>query len=269
MIFASQVIERIRENVGVPWRAETVDTVISGSPNTPVTGISTTIMATLNLLQRSAAGGNNLVITHEPTFYSHQDETESLTEDGAYQLKADFIQKHKMVVFHFHDHWHARRPDGIATGMIRELGWERNADGLNSNLFTFPGVPLDHFVKEIKSRLKSDTIRVVGDPNLPVNRVITSWGFLSRDPGIRALARPEIDVLITGETREWEVVEYVQDMITVGNKKALILLGHMTSEQAGMKYCAEWLKSFITEVPVEFISLPDPFWAPDHPGSNQ
>ena len=33
-----------------------------------------------------------------------------------------------MVVFRFHDHWHARRPDGIATGMARELGWEKQAD---------------------------------------------------------------------------------------------------------------------------------------------
>jgi len=32
-----------------------------------------------------------------------------------------------------------------------------------------------------------------------------------------------------------------------------------------MKYCAEWLKSFVTEVPVEFIAAPEPFWSPDHP----
>jgi putative NIF3 family GTP cyclohydrolase 1 type 2 len=265
MIVAGQVIERIRENVAIPWRTETVDNVIAGHPDTPVTGISTTMMATLDVLQRSVIAGNNLVITHEPTFYSHQDETETLTEDETYQFKVDFIRKHKMVVFHFHDHWHARRPDGIATGMIKELGWESNADGLNANHFVFPGIPLARFVKEIRSRLKTDTMRVVGDPNLPVNRVATSWGFLSRDPGIRALAQPEVDVLITGETREWEVVEYAQDIITAGKKKALILLGHMVSEQAGMEYCAEWLKSFITEVPIEFIPMPDPFWNPDNP----
>jgi putative NIF3 family GTP cyclohydrolase 1 type 2 len=79
------------------------------------------------------------------------------------------------------------------------------------------------------------------------------------------LARTDVDVLIVGETREWELVEYAQDAIAAGKKKALILLGHVASEQAGMKYCAEWLKSFIAEVPIEFIPAAEPFWSPDHP----
>ena len=32
-----------------------------------------------------------------------------------------------------------------------------------------------------------------------------------------------------------------------------------------MKYCAEWLKGFIPEVPIEFVPASEPFWAPDHP----
>ncbi len=75
----------------------------------------------------------------------------------------------------------------------------------------------------------------------------------------------EVDVLIVGETHEWGLVEYVQGAITSGQKKALIVLGHVVSEQAGMKYCAEWLKGFIKEVPVEFIPASEPFWRPDKP----
>jgi hypothetical protein len=44
---AAAVIERIRANVGVPWRDQTVDTIKSGNPATPVKGIATTMMATL------------------------------------------------------------------------------------------------------------------------------------------------------------------------------------------------------------------------------
>jgi hypothetical protein len=32
-----------------------------------------------------------------------------------------------------------------------------------------------------------------------------------------------------------------------------------------MKYCAEWLKEFIKEVPIEFIAAEEPFWRPDKP----
>ena len=105
-------------------------------------------------------------------------------------------------------------------------------------------------------------MRVVGDPNLPVNRVIASWGNVSLMPGIPFLSRPDVNVLVLGETHEWELVEYAQDMIASGQKKALIVLGHVVSEQAGMKYCAEWLKGFITEVPIQFVAAVEPFWRP-------
>ena len=64
---------------------------------------------------------------------------------------------------------------------------------------------------------------------------------------------------------EWELVEYAQDAIAAGQKKALIVLGHVVSEQAGMKYCAEWLKGFIQEVPIEFVAAAEPFWRPGQP----
>ena len=259
---AAQVIDRIKSNIGIPWREQTVDKIIVGEPETVVKGIATTMMATLDVIQRAASAGKNMVITHEPTFYSHQDTIDQLKDDAIYQLKVDFLRKNNMVVFHFHDHWHGRRPDGIAVGMARELGWEKNADPQNPRLFTFPATPLARFAKDIEARLKIRTMRVVGDPALPIQHAIASWGNVSQFPGIPLLARPDIDVLIVGETREWEVVEYAVDMVTAGRKKALIVLGHVVSEQAGMKYCAEWLKPLIPEVPVEFIAAAEPFWRP-------
>lgn len=265
VITAGEVIDRIKKNVGIPWREQTVDRIIAGSPDTPVKGIATTMMATLDVVQRAVAAGRNLVITHEPTFYSHPDTVDQIANDATYQFKLDFMRRNNMVSFHFHDHWHGHKPDGIAAGMARELGWEKNVDPQNPRLFTFAPVPLVRFARDMESRLKIRTMRVVGDPQMPVTRAVASWGYVSQFPGIPLLARPDIDVLIVGETREWEVVEYAQDMITSGKKKALILLGHVVSEQAGMKYCAEWLKTFVSEVPIEFIPAAEPFWTPGSP----
>ena len=117
----------------------------------------------------------------------------------------------------------------------------------------------------MQSKLKVRVMRVVGDPKMPVNRVAASWGNVSLYPGIPLLSQAGIDVLVLGETHEWELVEYAQDMVASGNKKALIILGHVVSEQAGMKYCAEWLKGFIKEVPIEFIAAAEPYWSPDNP----
>lgn len=262
---AGQVVERIKTHVGVPWRTETVDKIVFGSADIPVKGIATTMMATLDVVQRAAAAGRNLIVTHEPTFYSHQDTTDTLTDDPTYQFKRDLLAKHDMAVFRFHDHWHARRPDGIATGMARELGWESHADPQNPRQFLFPGIPLARFAKDIQSKLNIRVMRVIGDPALPVSRVAASWGNVSLNPGIPLFSRADIDALIVGETREWELVEYAQDAVTSGKKKALIILGHVVSEQAGMKLCAEWLRSFVTQVPVEFVAAPEPYWSPEHP----
>jgi putative NIF3 family GTP cyclohydrolase 1 type 2 len=72
----------------------------------------------------------------------------------------------------------------------------------------------------------------------------------------------DVEVLIVGETREWETVEYVRDAKDMGRNKALIILGHCNSEEAGMKYCSEWIKSFVKEVPIKFIPAGEPFWTP-------
>ena len=121
-ITARQVIERIQKNVGVPWRSETVDTFKIGDPETIVKGIATSFGATLDVCRRAQAAGLNLLIVHEPTFYNHNDETASLGGE-IYEAKRGFIEKNGLVVWRFHDHWHARKPDGILAGMTEALGW--------------------------------------------------------------------------------------------------------------------------------------------------
>lgn len=255
-----QVIDRIKEHVGVPWRTETVDRIVAGSADIPVKGVAVTMMATLDVIQRAAAAGKNFVITHEPTFYLHQDTVQGLEQDPTYLFKADFIKKNNMAVFRFHDHWHAHKPDGISFGMARELGWEKYEDGPRA--FVLPAGPLSRLAEEMRSKLKVRTMRVVGDPNLNVKKVAVSWGAGGRDPVIKLFRMPDVDAVVIGEGREWEIVEYAQDSIAAGQKKALIVLGHVVSEQAGMKYCSEWLKGFISDVPVEFVAAEEPFWRP-------
>lgn len=257
---ADEVIQRIKDHVGVPWRAQTVDRIVAGSGLTPVKGIATTMMATLDVIERASAAGKNLVITHEPTFWLHEDTTKGLEDDATLKFKNEFIRKNGMVVFRFHDHWHMHKPDGIAFGMARELGWEKYADPKDLKYFTLPAAPLSKLAAVIKAKLGVHAMRVVGDPNLSVSRVAASWGAGGRDGAIKLIARPDVDAVIIGEGREWEVVEYAQDAISAGKKTALMILGHVVSEQAGMKYCAEWLKTFISDVPVEFVAAAEPFW---------
>src|SRR5438105_10540690 len=170
---AREVITRIQQHVGVPWRSDTVDTFKAGNPDVPVTGIAVTMMATLDVLERAAASGKNLIITHEPTFYNHLDKTDDLKKqnDLVFAAKQAFIEKHGLIIWRFHDHWHARKPDGILLGMTNALGWEKFENPANEHLFTIPETTLDNLAEYVKSRLIIRALRVVGDPTMTITKV--------------------------------------------------------------------------------------------------
>jgi putative NIF3 family GTP cyclohydrolase 1 type 2 len=257
---AQQVIGRIKQNVGVPWRTPTVDTFKAGDPGAPVRGIATTFMATMDVLQRAAAQKLNLVITHEPTFYNHLDETGELTGDAVYQFKQDFIGKNRLVIWRFHDHWHARKPDAMLVGLAQLLAWKPEAVNHAEGYYTVAATTLGAMAKDIQHRLKIRALRVIGDPQLKVERLAAGPGYNDLQGVMQKL--PKVDVFVCGELREWEGVEYVQDAIAAGQRKGMIVLGHEVSEEPGMTLCAPWLKTFITEVPVKWIPAGEPFWRP-------
>jgi len=261
-ITADEVVDRIRRNVGVEWRNETVDTFKAGDLHTKVTGVAVTMMATLDVLERAAAKNENLIITHEPTFYDHLDTSSQLPQgerDAVLLEKRAFIESHHLVVWRFHDHWHLRKPDGILTGVVRRLAWEKFQDPKNPYFFTIPESTVGQLSRELQSKLGIYVMRVVGDRDMKVKRVALSPGAAGFRREAGALETPDIELLVTGESREWETVEYVADAVAEGRHKALIMLSHVPSEQPGMEECATWLKTFVTEVPVEFVPTKDPF----------
>jgi len=260
---ARQVVKAIQDHVGVPWNADTVDTFKAGNPDTPVTGIAVTMMATMDVLERAAANHENFVITHEPTFYNHLDVPEGMAEtDPVWAEKRAFIEKHNMVVWRFHDHWHRRNPDGILEGMVHVLGWEKYQRKDFPYGFTLPETTVQKLAQETATKLGSSVLRVVGNPDMKVTKIALSPGSAGFERETHALERDDVEVLLVGETREWETVEYAADAVTEGKRKALIVIGHIPSEQAGMEECARWLKTFVTNVKIEFVPSKQPFWLP-------
>jgi hypothetical protein len=72
-ITAQEIVDRVKKNIGVDWVGNDVDTFKAGDPATIVTGVVTTSMATLDVLQKAVQAGANLIITAAPTFYSRAD----------------------------------------------------------------------------------------------------------------------------------------------------------------------------------------------------
>ncbi len=254
---AQQIVTRIQQKLleqGIAWRAQTVDTFKAGAPEIAVKGIATTGMATFDVLRRAATAGKNFVITHEPTFYNHTDQATGLENDPTYEAKQRFIRDNNLVIFRFHDHAHALQPDPLVTGSARMLGWTQYASPTEPRIYVLPATTLRGLATDVARRLNGRAIRVVGDPEMKVSRIALGPGY-----GVPALASP-FDVAVGGEAAEsGGNAEYVLDAAAAGQQKGMILLGHMMSEDFGMKEVAEWLRTFLPEVPIEWVPAGEPF----------
>jgi putative NIF3 family GTP cyclohydrolase 1 type 2 len=251
-----RVVERIQSNLGVTWRTETVDTFKAGNPDTAVRGIATTVMATMSVLERAAAAGRNFIISHEPTFYGHTDSTTEIESDPIYQRKAELIKKHDLVVWRFHDHWHMRRPEPMSQGFYQAMGWEKYVQP-SGRIVTIPEMTLEAAAKLTREKMGIKALRFMGDPATKITKVGYMPGYGQLPAMMRVMA--DADLVFTGEQREWEGLYYAHDAIAAGHPKGVIVMGHAVSEEPGMKVCADWLKTFITEVPVELIPAGEPF----------
>lgn len=260
---AGEVLSRIRQNIQVEWQEETVDTYKGGNQNTSVTGIATTFLATMEVLQKARDRGLNMIITHEPTFYNHFDRKDEYGQnDPVVKAKEKFIEDNNMVVVRFHDHIHRMKEDGIYKGVVEKLGWNKYEKSQRPYLYTLPETTVAELASNLEKIFGVETIRVVGNPSMKITNASLVLGAPGAARQITSLQREDVEVMIGGETHEWETVEYVRDAVNMGKKKALLLIGHANSEEAGMDYCAAWLRTFISEVPIEFIPAGDPFWRP-------
>jgi hypothetical protein len=275
---AAEVIERIRRNIGVEWKADTVDTIKAGNPAALVSGIVTTAMASLSVLRQAVGAGANMVITCEPTFYGRSDARNPpagrgggraaanlvdapQTADPVYAAKNAFIEKNGLVVFRLNDHWRLRRPDPFVQGLASALGWTNRQVAPDSARYSIRAASLSALAGDLKKKLGNrGGIRVVGDPQTRVQTVALLPGSTPITAALDAL--PAADVIVAGEVREWESVEYARDAAFSGRRKGLVLLGRVVSEEAGMSECARWLATLLSEVRVRHLSAGDPYWSP-------
>ena len=248
-----EVVALMKENVTCDWQTETVDVFKAGNPQSNLRGIAVCMFADVPTLQKAVELGCNFIITHEPVFYNHLDETENLLDNAVFKEKMDYIQKHKLVVFRYHDHIHATKPDGIYQGMIDQLNLESYA--LDGSLihYKLPQQSVAEYGESLKKALGLETIRVIGNPEMKFTNMALMVGAPGGQRHISMLNRDDVEVLVAGEASEWETYLYANDAVNLGKNKAVIFLGHIKSEEAGMKYCTKWLKSFVSGVPIHFI----------------
>jgi putative NIF3 family GTP cyclohydrolase 1 type 2 len=248
----------LKEVNGAPFPS-TVDTLKSGSKDTQVKGIVTTMFATVPVIKQAIAAGANFIIAHEPTFYSHLDKTDWLKDDGVYHYKSDLLNKNNITVWRNHDYIHAHRPDGVYSGLLKKLGWNKYADLSSPWNVQLPETSLSELISSLKRNLNISTLRYIGDDGQRCKKILLMPGAAGGQRQISSISEMNPDVAIVGEISEWETAEYVRDARASGKKLSLIVLGHIDSEDPGSEFMKEWLNKNVAGVPVTHIYCGSPF----------
>ncbi len=257
-ITIQQVMDIILKEVpGAPFK-ETVDTIKSGSVENKVTGIVSTMFATVNVIRQAVKLNANFIIAHEPTFYNHTDDKKWAGENKVVEEKDALLAKHKITVWRFHDYIHSFNPDGVFYGVTQKAGWAKYTKPGEAT-FTIPAATLKTIAEHLKKTLSIDQVRVVGDLNKACKKITLIPGTAGGQSHISIIEKEHPDLLIVGEVHEWETAEYVRDARLLGHEISLIVLGHSVSEEPGMSWFADWLQPKIPGIKVNHIVSQSPF----------
>jgi putative NIF3 family GTP cyclohydrolase 1 type 2 len=112
---------------------------------------------------------------------------------------------------------------------------------------------VNELAQDLKVAFNKYPVEIIGNPEM----IFTKAAFAPGAPGYMAhvelLQRDDVDVVIGGEVPEWESIIYVRDAAALKMNKAMILIGHVNSEERGMEYLREWLKEFLPGIPVHYV----------------
>jgi len=253
-----QVIDIIMKDLGGTIAATSVDTIKSGKPDTGVTGIVTTMFATMDIIAQAKKLGANFIIAHEPTFYNHTDDKNWVKKNDVVADKISVLEKDGIVVWRFHDYCHQIKPEPMSWGIAKRCGWTAGYKQ-GSRVHEIPEMKLSALGDHLKKSLGIKMVRIIGDLDQSCKKVALMPGASGGQSHLNVVEENDPDVLIVGEVHEWETAEYIRDRYRQGKKTALIILGHSVSEEPGMEVVTEWLIPKVPGIKVTHIASGDPF----------
>jgi putative NIF3 family GTP cyclohydrolase 1 type 2 len=232
----------------------TVDRFIIGDPDTTIKKIGTCWMSDFKTCRKAVESGVNVLVTHEPTFYTHWDLDE---KEGDYFASSEYtkqlylqqvgkkkkwINDNGLVIIRNHDTMDALRDVGIPFSLGNFLGFS-NSDIISSrtyyNVYKVNSQTAAGFAKTVAGKLSEigqPGIAFYGDPD----RLITSAGIGTGcicDPMEFADLKPDLFVAIDDVVRTWTQTAFAAD---TGNP--LIVINHGTSEEMGMRSLNQIIK---------------------------
>ena len=243
-----------------------VDRIIIGDPETPVKKIGTAWMPYWKTLKEAKNTGVNVMVVHEPTFYTHWDldatqwdylDAPSPAKENYIkqrELKKKWILDNEIVIIRCHDVLDKVPVWGIPYAFGQGLGFTNDQIIRSKTYYNVYGIetaPAGVIARKIASKLKAlnqPGIEFYGDEDYPVSSVGIGTGTICNPLDYSEL-KPDLFIGIDDTIRTWVQGEYATD-----TGQPLIVVNHGTSEDLGAKSVGEHLKTIYPDYEIIHFS---------------
>jgi putative NIF3 family GTP cyclohydrolase 1 type 2 len=253
-----------------------------GDPDATCTGVVTAMTPTIDVIRKTAALGCNLLLVHEPTFYTTPDfpDWRGGFANAIYDEKCRLLEQYGITIWRDHDHMHVHEPDSIFSGVIEQLGWSNYLTEAKPHdaiyKFQLPKMTVKQIEQHLIETLNLNGVRLIGNPSDTIEQVAIV-GHLFPEAHGGSYERPDgsyheyattiiremeagVDLILPGEVVEWTVLSYIRDANQLGYPKAMMQIGHFSLEELGMKDLAHQLRTVLPHnLPIHYINSGDMF----------
>lgn len=242
-----------------PWvdRHGTVDRIIVGEPEADVTRCLVAWMPSVSAVHAAIEWGADLLMCHEPTFWSHRDDR---PRDHCAASKLELIERSGLVVVRNHDCWDRWPELGIPWAWARFLGLRArparvSASGYQHRYDVAP-TPFGEFARRVAgctSQLGAPMIEATGDPGQTVGRIGIGTGCAC---AVFSYLEMGCDCCIVCDdgVSYWRDVQYAADL-----RVPVICVNHGTSEEPGMATLARYVDAAFPDLTAEHLHQRCPF----------
>ncbi|WP_165842936.1 Nif3-like dinuclear metal center hexameric protein [Phenylobacterium deserti] len=265
-----EALAKVRQAIGASADAG-AEGLLLGAADQPVRGVAVAAVPTAAVLQAAAKRGCNLIFALESPLYARPGEAGSgyppgsgaraaaaLKAEPVYRGKAALAARLGVSVVRLNESLQASRPSLAADTLAARFGWSGGETAGQGRMYAIKPAPLSALLRQASRLADRGGLRHVGAKDMMIRSVLVVPGKADVVPSVQGLQKA--DLLLTGDLREWEIVEYVADSAPAGRPRALIALGRTVSQQPYVDAIAEWLKPVLPGVPVTAVRNADPFW---------
>jgi len=240
---------------------KSVDRIIMGDPEKEIERVGVTWMSTFEKVREAVRRGCEMLITHEPTFWVHANELETVAKwpEGsrkgeAAERKRGFIEEAGLVILRVHDAWDARPEIGIPWAWARHLGLGMKPAAMSEHGFQqrydIDPVTLEELARRVAGKTAEfgePAVQVVGPGEQMVSKVGIGTGCYCDIEAFQGLGC-DASIICDDSNWYWEGVQYAAD-----SGQCVIRVNHGVSEEPGMIELARYVNETL---PVKAEHIP-------------